>query len=573
MGSRTKFPPSFNNPTSQSHSKTTSSPLPTSIIVDTSTTPVSSTFSSSFASRTSPITSPTTLPLSPNSSPTNTAAAAGAAKPILTKPQIAGVTVASVAAAGLTIGVLFFIFCFRKRKPNRRDSGSSFGGDKIIGDHARSPPPSSSGTAQNLEHGLLHIDAINAGQLHVTPPRDRSTRRSFWRGTTQSEEIGVAVAPDVRQETPLDHSPVTPMSATSYRTTSQLLPDKPRYSLFPQPLQPHSHLSPVSPVDQQRLDVPFEQRGTLPLLRPGPSGRGVVDTSQPNLQGGRPSLRAVPSDPFLDSSLDARPPQQFRPYRVPPTQEQQDISPGQATANRNQSDRSVEVLRKPVPARRPLEIQRSNPASALPIPVVNPRPPQTQPAVPVVDLLSLQPPRRKSKGKQRQTGRRPPTHYSSGSDTSFEDEENEEVPLVHSTLSPVVESPPIRSRTTGVRYPVIPKSASESPFMDRTVRQVPRQQLELNPATDKSKGKRKAGPSIYSAAEKTLPDVPELAGSELQERWQQPHNSNRGMSPRSAKYKILVAPGLEEGIENVSTPRSKGSGEWTPMSTPTKRTR
>ncbi|KAI4164362.1 MAG: hypothetical protein LQ342_002009 [Letrouitia transgressa] len=302
----------------------------------------------------------------------------------------------------------------------------------------------------------------------------------------------------------------------------------------------------------------------------------MIDTSQPHLQGGCPTLRVVPSDPFLDSNSEAQASQRPRQHGVPIIQ-QQNAESKPSASEVDKLNRPVEVPRKPVPAHRPIETHRQDPAVALPTSTTQPSSYQMYPAVPAIDLyaskLPVHPPRRKSRGKHRHTGRRPSTHYSSGSDTSFEDDELGEEPPHNSALSPVVESPPIRPRTTGVRYPVIPTSAAESPSVRAPIRQISRQQLELNPASDRSTGKRKASPKIIQSVERALPSVPELAGTEPSTRRPQPQYGNHEIRPGSAKYKILVAPGLEEGIDYVGSPKSKASGEWTPLSTPTKRTK
>ncbi|KAL8945467.1 MAG: hypothetical protein Q9183_008081, partial [Haloplaca sp. 2 TL-2023] len=88
--------------------------------------------------------------------------------------------------------------------------------------------------------------------------------------------------------------------------------------------------------------------------------------------------------------------------------------------------------------------------------------------------------------------------------------------------------------------------------------------MELNPASDRS---RRASSKTTSPKDKALPAVPELAGRELRDR---DDNSDR-IKPGSAKWNILVAPGLE-GIENIGSPRSKASGEWTPATSSTPNT-
>ncbi|KAI4209899.1 MAG: hypothetical protein LQ351_007184 [Letrouitia transgressa] len=539
---------------------------PTSYVLSTTLTSSSSSSSSTSLPPPPPIPPPATAPTNATLAP---------AKSNLTAPEIAGVAVGSVAAAGLAFAALFCVFCLRRRKTNKRNSGSSFGGDKIIESHQGSHPPSSSGLTPELEHGHGSTTQNEAGRPQITPPEHLSDRWSNWR-ENMPPGIGLAVAPEVKRAAAPERSPVTPISATSYRTTSQLLPDKPRYSLFPQPRPSNSHLSPVSPIDQQTVDSAFDRGSSASFARPGPHSRGMIDTSQPHLQGGRPSLRLVPSDPFLDSKSEAQVAQRPRQYGVPIIQ-QQNAGLKPSTSETDKSSGPTEVPRNPIPAHRPTEIHRQDPAVTLPTSAIQPSHYQMQPAVPAIDLyastLPVHPPRRKSRGKHRHNGRRPSTHYSSGSDTSFEDDELGDDPPHNSALSPVVESPPVRPRTTGVRYPVIPTSAAESPSVRAPARQISRQQRELNPASDRSTGKRKASPKIIQSIETALPSVPELAGNEPSDRRPQPQYGNHEIRPGSAKYKILVAPGLEEGIDYVGSPKSKASGEWTPLSTPTKKTK
>ncbi|KAL9036795.1 MAG: hypothetical protein Q9214_005980, partial [Letrouitia sp. 1 TL-2023] len=568
--------PRINNTTSRFPTAVNKNPITPSAAINTTNIPFPSTSPTSSVLSTALASSSTFLPPQPPTPPPATAptnTTIESAKSNLTAPQIAGVAVGSVAAAGLAFAALFCVFCLRRRKTSRRNSGSSFGGDKIIESHQGSPPPSSSGLTQELEHGHGSTPQSEVGRPQIIPPEHPSDRWSNWKEAMPAE-IGLAVAPEVSREAAPERSPVTPISAATYRTTSQLLPEKPRYSLFPQPVPPNSHLSPVSPIDQQTVDSAFDRGRAISFPRPGPHSRGTIDTSQPHLQGRRPTLRVVPSDPFLDSSSEAQASQQPRQY-VPIIQ-QQNARINPSTSEVDKLNGPVEVPRKPVPAHRPVETHRQDPAVALPASMAQPSSYQMYPAVPAIDLYAskfpVHPPRRKSKGKHRHTGRRPSTHYSSGSDTSFEDDEFGEEPPHNSTLSPVVESPPVHRRTTGVRYPVIPTSAAESLSVRAPIRQISRQQLELNPASDRSTGKRKASPKIIQSAERALPSVPELAGTEPGDRRPQPQDSNHGIRPGSAKYKILVAPGLEEGIDCVGSPKSKASGEWTPLSTPTKRT-
>ena len=232
----------------------------------------------------------------------------------------------------------------------------------------------------------------------------------------------------------------------------------------------------------------------------------------------------------------------------------------------------MEVRRKPAPAYLPIVHKRSDPVME---PSSSRQYQLDQQAVAAIDFSSAenikQLPRHKSSGKSRSGSKRPLTFLSDT--TSIEDaESDDEPPLPQSVLSPVIESPQRQPPKGNVRYPAIPISASESPSVYQPVRQVSREQLQLGSPTDKGKGKERVRPKVDIPANKSLPNVPELGGTELRERQQVPDSSRDSPKPGSAKYNILVAPGLE-GIENLGSPRSKASGEFTAPNTPTRRAR
>ncbi|KAL8703186.1 MAG: hypothetical protein Q9201_003635 [Fulgogasparrea decipioides] len=569
--SPTPLPSSINNP---SISSSTQDPITLSSIISNTSIPLSSSSTPSTsasitvaASTTSSVfSSPTPTESGAQTPASTTTAAAAAAQPVLTKPQIAGVTVGSIAVAGLIFGLLALFFWLRgRRKKERRGSDASFGNDKIVVDRPRTPSQPSAVAAPDVEGG----------------------NREVGNPCIKREDIGVAVASGPAQQTAYDRSPVTPMSAASYETTSRLLPDKPTYSLYPPPLRPSSYNAQLSPIDAPRPQYAGFGRTELgPVVRPAPRGRGTMDTSQTHLHLGQPTIRAVPSDPFIDASSSSRTadPRQFQTL---PAQRPKAAASHPVIHQYGHWAEPAQLPRKPVPARLPPNSlhagQRSdalNHSSELS--------PQLATVAddPLISPKQGQPSRRKSSGRRKANEKRPETFFSTTSDTSFEDASSDDElppPLPQSTLSRVAESPPSRPRTAGVRYPVIPTSAAESLSVNRTVREVrrEREQLELNPASDRSKGKAKASPKtpspkVPSPRDKALPStppVPELVGTELKERQQAPDSSSDRIKPGSAKWNILVAPGME-GIENIGSPsKSKASGEWTPLSTPTRRPR
>ncbi|KAL8687565.1 MAG: hypothetical protein Q9218_006300 [Villophora microphyllina] len=591
------LPPSISRPSSTSASASRNTALPSSIIADTNPPLVPSSTTSTLPSTTdfgstlpSDLTSQTSTASNSQTSASATAVAAAASQPVLTKPQIAGVAVGSIAAAGLVFGLLALLFCLRERKRKRVVSDASFGNDKIIIDQPRTPSQPSAVASRDVERGTQEV-ATPEPYRHAQAPdvRPQSNRWSFWRKSMKPEDIGVAVAPSPIYQTARDRSPVTPMSAASYETTSRLLPDKPTYSLYPPPLRLSSYNTQVSPIEAPGQQTASARRNSFgPVIRPVPRGRGTMDTSQPNLHLGQPTLRAVPSDPFLDANSSSRTTDP-RQLQTLPAQRPKPANSAPVVHQYGQWAEPVQLHRKPVPARlaptglrivTPTDrVDRVDYAAYLP----------SHPASLAIDPSTypepVQPTRRKSSGKRKGNGKRPETFLSTTTDTSFEDgESDDEPPLPQSSLSTVVESPPSRARGAGVRYPVIPISAAESPSVNRTVREIRREQqqqrhqLELNPASDRSKGKARASPKTPSPKpspkDKALPrvpepNVPELAGTELRERQQVPDDSSERIKPGSAKWNILVAPGLE----NLGSPRSKASAEWTPVSTPTRKGR
>jgi len=210
-----------------------------------------------------------------------------------------------------------------------------------------------------------------------------------------------------------------------------------------------------------------------------------------------------------------------------------------------------------------------------------------------------------SAAKRRNSFARPATHYSTASDTSFEDAgEDDETTTAHAFLSPVAESPRGRSPPGPVRYPKIPGSipplnprrpSPESPTR-RPPPKNPKRALVAQAKTAKH-------------ADIPQPQVAELYGSPVSPvtGWNQlssqeslknttplssesligSTNDKRDSNAPSAKWQILVKPGLD-GIDGASSskdrptlsPRSgktgesrfsDRSGEWTPVLTPAKK--
>jgi len=490
-----------------------------------------------------PVTTPSTW--STSSFTSTTAAPASSPAPILTKPRIAGVVVAGVGAAAIAFGLCFFIFCLRRRKSNRRNSGSSFGGDKIVVSEETTPDMSA---IAMRDFGLEH----QAG-LQIMPKRQRSPTRQLRleTPTTSSEdgwgqyqrdmapkEMRLPAGPQLPRSLRDEPSPITP--ASNRTRNSQLLPDKPSYSLFPSPLR----VTPRDSVPNQlrpgsAAPTPAVPALRSPFARAAPQHPSSMDTSQAHLQGGNGAENS--NDPFTATSNRSAPNiypyfQESRP-RPPPRSVRRDTPRFRVPSWEQPA--STGVVRKPVAGPQPHRTQGVGP----------PPPPSEQHYMAAIEDFH-----RRKASRKRGNALRPLTHHTSGSETSFEnsDVEMDEVPNLRSTLSPVTEvrSPPVRPPKGRVSYPAIPISASESPTRRKDSNSVP------HPVRSDSLLSKRLGQDRAR----------EIAG-----RVQGPPQQPRDNGFRdTAKYKILVSPGLEP-IENSGSPSSAKSVVKSPpaSSTPT----
>ena len=484
-------------------------------------------------------------------------------QPVLTKPQIAGVTVGGVASAALAFGVLFCLCCVRRKDRKRRNSGSSFGGDKVLPSR-----PSSHGSSgmvfRDLEHGDRPVAHSAARERRDAIPTNSVARWSFWRKSTKPEEIGVALGPESTTMPPTRHEAAhdeAPVSAASYRTTSQLLPDKPRYSLFPPPLRVvNPTISPVSPQSPDSAETHFtDVAGQRPVSKPAPRGRNAYDTSQAPLHQGPKAARPSHSDPFLDSHGGTQ------------SSMQSELRSG---VGATPFTRSLQPVQKPVPAHSPPGGPRFQPATVRSKPTLQiPSTYTNRPTYGIVEDESHLP--NQSWGmaaKRRNSFARPQTNYSTASDTSFEDGGDEDgMPIAHPVLSPVAESPKVRS----LSHDITRRPSPESP--------TPRPPLR-NPQRGRAR-------NVLIPQ----PEVAELYGSPVSPKaqWGGHPRSKESLrrdsdgTTHSAKWQILVKPGLE-GIDGANSPREQAasslrsgktgesrvsdqSERWTPVLTPTRR--
>ncbi|KAL9129006.1 MAG: hypothetical protein Q9217_002440 [Psora testacea] len=343
----------------------------------------------------------------------------------------------------------------------------------------------------------------------VTPAHTTEDDRRQWARGTNTHHIGLALGPELPDSLKEGPSPVTP---GSYRTNSQLLPDKPTYSLFPPPLRTGPNGRRTSQTLRPQPNNCYRPDKSSPMT--GPSFPSSMDTSQVHLQEG--STNRSLSDPFYETPKGS-PSQGYRgvPWTNPLT-----------------------TVGKPLPAHPPPNARGLRPVSPrsqranLSRPY--PPPPLEQHYPPAIERRHS----RKNTARKKSNSSSQYTRFSNGSETSFEDADEDVLPPPKSALSPVAEvrSPPQDS--SKISYPTVPMSASESPT--RIINR-PGPPYRSGSLLAKRRGEGKAA---------------ELA---------------RGISSndvrRSAKWKILVSPGLEplDGSNPGSPQTSRSAGRTPPI--------
>lgn len=461
-------------------------------------------------------TTPTTTSTSSATRATAAAASSSALPPVLTKPQIAGVTVAGVGAAAIAFGLCFLIFCCRRRRPDRHSISSSFGGDKIV-DSEESTPDMSAIARRDFAHHPQAREEYAAAlpPIIIPPPAPRRKLRLETPATSsedgwdqyQRDMDTEYMGPQVPPKSARDFSPITP--ASNRTRNSQLLPDKPsgnRYSLFPPPSR-----TPRKSIPGSSLRPPGNSGSSAATRSPS-----SVNTSQSNLQHGY-DLRQPRSDPFLDSSNS--PPNIYSHVQASRPRSQHLRPQGQLhPAFRVPSwEQPTGVVRKPLAAHQSIGARGAMPYSE-PTQQRGPfqpyRPPTSR------DL------NHRGADDNSQSHNQPSRHisnastrFSNGSDTSIE-EEAAPAPLK------------LRSPFQGgaVRYPSVPVSAAESPTRHPNVAELPTRSDSL---ANRRLGKQKAQEIVDR-----LPDE------------RQPPSRRK-----SAKYQILVSPG-RHGIGPSGSPAS-----------------
>ena len=460
-----------------------------------------------------------------SSSSTVTASAAtssvvAAAAPGLSNAQISGIVVGSVVAGALAFGLLFFFTCYRMRRRRMRDSGSSFGGDEVV--EAGPTVPYHSDPVADLKRRGPPADRAPAKAQRVLgfPNHYNENRWSLWRRSPPSPlsnsslQLGFPKPPSAPYVGSHEHSPT---SAVSYRTTSQLLPEKPIYKLPPSPSRsyPARPRRPEYGDNEQQLDLydatvprPSPLRPHRNSQRPRPPSQGPSDFRFP------PQPQNL-ADPFVDSSTDPR----ARMYALERRRAAKEALPRiitpsiQASSNNSWSPTLNPTVHPPPPV-----FNRSRPAPApkqahfnlQPVSrAISPSLYSSRPSYASSDPRSSNfshpsrdsqyPPRessyqpyqptqnfppRSASHSRKSAGKRPLTHLTTASDTSFEEsdiDDSNDVPVPDSALSPVVESPlnlrvppaqvnrsmdanlsSQRSPISDIRYPPIPGTAVSS---------------------------------------------------------------------------------------------------------------
>ena len=530
-----------------------------------------------------------------------------ASTPVLSKPQLAGVVVASVATAAIGFAIFGFLFCIRRRR--KRDSVSSFGCDQMF-EHGQDTP---------IHPRLIASGPIQAErELRGAPEKTQrllgvrskynENRWSLRRKILQPEGIDVAIAPSFAYDTTQEPSPT---SFASYKTTSRLLPDKPSLSLFPSTPSPKPLRRPLSAVARSAEGAPISRIPPPPPPKPTHQVRKPVNGGQAALRKSSELRHPALRDPFVESSRDPRAMMYaMERKRAARPQLPRIVTPtifynqgNSATISTNPT-----LPRQPPPIWPPPECRWEG---VLPLSVPNQNSPQELPSAPVINPdgfssrplyqsyhphISTQLKTIKSASSSRKnSGRRPTTHLTvSSDDTNFDDvDEIAELPAQNSFLSPVVE---IRTPLSTVRYPTIPGNAAS--IAERRIshpsptRKPPRrpqypQALQINGSSNGKDEERPCRPERPSRTDSLLAKRlgPQEAAA-LAHGLRQGRNLNadirgsnddiRGSNDNirdsnddirgSAKWKILISPGIE-GIEksvSPSTPKGNKSNERTP---------
>lgn len=619
----------------------TSVPITTEDATTTSQQPSTSTMSStrasstatssattSSASATSSVSFHTSIaPTTPSSvvpSPSDTATFAQSAAatssgaagptPVLGTGQIAGIAVAGTVTAATALGLCIYILCGKKlrRQNKRRDSDASFGGS-----HIYPYDPESSGGGDSTSE-VLPIST----PLLPAPPR------SAQNGPKQNQFLGLPVAPNQHRQSWLSRQfrgrdaglagtpnqigvakhltpnaggvsqDASPSSVASYRTTSNLLPEKPMY----QPGGPTVHEKKASwdTTESQPTQLgggvglrviaptpePFQQAPPFSYNvyeYPTQEGSQPVLKKEPSMEGS--ALKGKLSDPFLNkphehvdyahsstamfnakrASRSILPKISTVPAPVTKGSHSRHqsqnkgvpnfrslVQPQQQQAKKTQPRCSPPPQLPNVTPFSPLspEIPLSGSSRADTRPqtrgndhsIMNRGRPQANPffSSQQSQLASLRPYRTKSRRV------RPETHYTTGSDTEFEDDEPSPLSPLGMTphmaiaelpgLSPVAESP-ARHSNLAMRTPS-PRARGSPPSQEEKT--TPLSKLRYPDIPGQTESPRREVGTIPLAMAMAIPKSPRTVHvAQLHKQTPSPVNEPRHQRQRSAGSTII----------------------------------
>jgi hypothetical protein len=442
------------------------------LIAPNPTTYTSSSKASSSAGTTGPrTTAPSTLSIqtatgSPTriSSATTASATAQAASetasvtPALTKPQIVGITVASVGGAALAIGTLILFACWRRRKRARDSDMLPFQMDPSYGYGFKGPTE----VVKKHKGPGGTSNGIAAKVAPPVPPRiDTGSPNIFARRSMRPDTIGLAISPE-RNE------------VTDRRPSSRLLPDKPTLTLkvpqqpagkigdalkFSQPVRQPTATSRQSTATQFEED--YDSADTA-VAGQEDWARGSTDQILNNQTGKWGTIHSVLPDAaaapqYVISSSDWKPSNPYSKNAAPSLVPAFEVKPLKSGRNVGSFSRPLAVGDDPFP--------RPPPPAQLEIPAQTIRPvTQSSSVYSAHNSLPPSDAGRNSKATRRKSYKQSGPYdqsrqVSTGSLTSFEtvdsmpSPQDPEPKTAGTDLSPVVESP--ASGRSPVSYPKI----------------------------------------------------------------------------------------------------------------------
>lgn len=151
----------------------------------------------------------------------------------LSNPAIAGISIVG-ASAFILAGALLYL-CLRRRRRKTTDAKGDIANEGEDNSPDLSPDPNPKSDALVLNNRGINRRPTPASTKLLPPPPAAINSPKSSSTPSRGGEIGVAIYPDYLE---------SPASQSSRRTDSQLLPDKPNYSLYPEPLRVPNRDSP-----------------------------------------------------------------------------------------------------------------------------------------------------------------------------------------------------------------------------------------------------------------------------------------------------------------------------------------